>query len=78
MVFVLADAKDRASLLPLARRDWSPDALALGPRVAYVWCRTGILDSPPAKELGRLLGERVTSRNWATVLKLAALAADSG
>jgi uncharacterized protein (DUF1697 family) len=71
----LADPADRERLLPLARQKWKPEALAVGARVAYLWCAGGILESPVNHAVGRVLGDAGTSRNWATVLKLAALAA---
>jgi len=73
MVAVLADPAHRERLVPLAARRWAPDALALGGRVAYVWCAGGILDSPVYAEIARAMKDGVTTRNWATMLKLAAL-----
>jgi uncharacterized protein (DUF1697 family) len=75
LVAFLKTSAERTKLLPLAERDWKPGLLALGTRAAYLWCPDGLLDSPLAAEMGRLLGDAVTTRNWATVLKLAALAA---
>lgn len=74
LVAVLSDPADRAALVPLTRRDWKPEVLVLGARVAYLWLPTGVIESKVAKALDRELGERVTSRNWATMLKLQALA----
>ena len=74
LVAILSRPADRARLDPLVRRDWAPDALALGARVAYLWCPLGILVSPLAQAVGRALGEWATTRNWATILKLHALA----
>ena len=62
---------------PLLKEAWAPDALAIGARAAYVWCANGMLESKLLKALTRLTGESVTTRNWATVLKLQAAAADS-
>lgn len=73
LVAVLSDPTDRAKLEPLLDQDWAPDALALGRRAAYVWCAGGILESRLAQAVGRALGSAVTSRNWATILKLHAL-----
>jgi uncharacterized protein (DUF1697 family) len=75
LVAVLRDPKDRRLLEPLTRRKWSPDALAVGRRAAYLWCASGLLDSPLWEAVGRALGDGVTSRNWTTILKLEALAA---
>jgi uncharacterized protein (DUF1697 family) len=70
----LADPADRASLEPLLKRDWRPEALALGTRVAYLWCPNGQRQSALIKATNDLLGEGVTTRTWSTVLKLHALA----
>lgn len=74
LVFVLTNPADRAKLRPLARQDWTPEGLALGARVAYIWCPDGMLQSRAAEAVGRLLGDAVTSRNWTTMTKLRDLA----
>ncbi len=76
LVSVLGKPADRARLAALAKQKWAPDALAVGSRVAYLWCAEGILASPLALAVGRALGDGATSRNWATMLKLKALAAE--
>jgi uncharacterized protein (DUF1697 family) len=73
LVAVLRDSADRSKLEPLLKQDWAAEAFALGGRVAYLWCADGILASRLAAEVGRVLGDAVTSRNWATMLKLHAL-----
>jgi len=73
LVCVLADPADRSKLKPLLKMDWGKDVLAIGARVAYVWCADGILASRLLVAVSRLLGDAVTSRNWATVTKLGAL-----
>jgi uncharacterized protein (DUF1697 family) len=70
LVAVLAEPADRRRLVPLVRQDWAPDAMALGPRVAYLWCPAGILQSRLLEAVSRTLGEAVTSRNWGTMTKL--------
>ena len=60
----LAKAK---SLLPEV---WQPEAFSIGKKAAYLWCANGVVDSKLAKALGRVVGDAVTTRNWATVLKL--------
>lgn len=75
LVTVLANPADRRRLEPLAAQQWAPEALALGTRVAYLWCAEGIMASRLAEAVGRLLGDGATSRNWATMTKLHALAA---
>jgi uncharacterized protein (DUF1697 family) len=73
MVVVLRDARDAPRLQPLAVRDWSPEVLGIGERVAYLWCPDGILVSPLTEAVGKLLGDAITMRNWATTTKLHAL-----
>jgi len=70
MVFVLGDPADRARLKPLTEQAWAPEALAVGRRVAYLWCPEGIIASRLAGAVGRVLGDAVTARNWATMNKL--------
>ena len=76
LVAVLNNPSDQAKLQPLLEQDWAPEALALGPRVAYLWCPDSILESPVADAVNRVLRDAVTMRNWATMLKLNALAGD--
>jgi uncharacterized protein (DUF1697 family) len=74
LVVFLTQPDDRARLVPLAKRDWSPEALGLGTRVAYLWCVNGIIDSQLLEAVGQALGDAQTARNWTTVTKLLALA----
>jgi uncharacterized protein (DUF1697 family) len=73
MVVVLNDASHRPRLEALLKEDWAPDVLAVGDRVAYAWCPQGALESRLADSLARALRDAITTRNWATVLKLHAL-----
>lgn len=61
-----------APLRPMLKETWSPDALAITSRAAYLWCSAGILDSKVSQAFSRNAGTSVTTRNWATVLKLQA------
>jgi uncharacterized protein (DUF1697 family) len=75
VAFMLSGADQRKLLAPLLEQDWAPGALAVGERAAYVWCPTGVLDSPAASAVASVLGEATTSRNWNTLRKLQALCA---
>ncbi|MCE4535731.1 DUF1697 domain-containing protein [Pelomonas sp. P7] len=44
------------------------------PHAAYLWCAQGILESKAGVQLLKKLGDGGTTRNWATVEKLNALA----
>lgn len=74
LVAVLNDPASRKVLMPLTRQAWAPEALALGRRVAYVWCSNGISASALFVAVDRLLKDGITSRNWTTMERLLALA----
>jgi uncharacterized protein (DUF1697 family) len=76
LVAVLNNPADRPKLNPLMKQDWTVEVLAIGARVAYLWCADGILASRLLEAVNRLLGDAVTTRNWATVMKLHALTED--
>jgi uncharacterized protein (DUF1697 family) len=62
----------------LLTEQWAPEAVAVGAKAAYLWCADGIIKSSVAKAFSRVTGDAVTTRNWATVLKLQhVVAADS-
>jgi uncharacterized protein (DUF1697 family) len=69
----VTDPADLPRLKPLLKQQWKPEVLALGPGVAYIWCPNGLLESKASEAVGKLLGDGVTVRNWATVQKLALL-----
>lgn len=73
LTLVLNNPADMQRLAPLVQQPWQPEALALGRWAAYAWCPDGVLDSKVVAALGVLLGDGVTSRNWATMQKLHAL-----
>jgi uncharacterized protein (DUF1697 family) len=76
LVSLLASAADRARVETLARQDWGSERLGVGTHAAYLWCPEGILASAAAGAIAKLLGEAVTSRNWATIKKLQTLMAE--
>jgi len=47
-----------------------PERLLVGKRAAYLWCPKGILQSKAGSALLGNYGPIVTTRNWATVLKI--------
>jgi uncharacterized protein (DUF1697 family) len=59
-----------AALHPLLKESWAPDEVAITPRAAYLWCKGGLLDGKLIRAFSRLAGDHVTTRNWATILKL--------
>ncbi len=75
---VLTNPADRRRLEPLQKQDWAPEVLAVGTRVAYLWCPEGLLASKLTEAVGKALGDAVTTRNWATLTKLHALAESQG
>ena len=74
-VMFVQEASALAELKPLEADDWAPEAFAVGRHAAWLWCASGIIESRVAKAVGKVLKQRGTSRNWATVEKLQAMAA---
>lgn len=74
--FLVAFAMDPAALQGLAAlqsRLLPGERLAVTDHAAYLHCASGLLQSRVGEALLGQAGRGVTSRNWATVLKLAAL-----
>jgi len=74
LVVVPKDSLDRGPFKPLLARRWNPEALALGRRVAYVWCANGVAESALWPAVDRALERTATARNMVTMTKLLALA----
>jgi uncharacterized protein (DUF1697 family) len=72
LVAFVTHPKHLQALRPMLKESWTPDALAITERAAYLWCATGILDSKLLQAFSRKAGATVTTRNWTTVLKLQA------
>jgi uncharacterized protein (DUF1697 family) len=72
-VAFVTDPDDLAKLKPLLKQPWKPESIALGPGVAYIWCPHGLIESKASLAVNKALGDGLTVRNWATVMKLAAL-----
>jgi uncharacterized protein (DUF1697 family) len=77
LVAFVADAKHLDPMRPLLEEDWTPDALAMTRRAAYLWCSTGLIESKMSQVFARRAGASITMRNWATVLKLQSAAKDA-
>jgi uncharacterized protein (DUF1697 family) len=76
----IAFGSDKPAFAPvksLLQQPWLPDALALTPQAAYLWCEAGAIDSKLSQAFSRKAGAALTLRNWATVLKIQALMAES-
>ena len=73
LVMFMQEASMLAELKAIASTDWSPEAFAVGAHAAWLWCADGIIESRVAKAVGKVLKERGTARNWATVEKLQAM-----
>jgi uncharacterized protein (DUF1697 family) len=72
LVLAFADSKGFAQIKPLLKERWSPEALALGKRVAYLWCARGIGISRLWTMVNRAIGDAGTARNMATMTRLLA------
>jgi uncharacterized protein (DUF1697 family) len=73
LVLACADANAIARLKPLLEESWAPEALALGKRVAYLWCAKGIGVSRLWTMVNRAIGDAGTARNATTMTKLLAI-----
>ncbi len=62
-----------AELSAIAPLVTSDEAFVLGAHAAYLYSAHGVLESKAASALMGRVGRHVTTRNWATVLKLHAL-----
>jgi uncharacterized protein (DUF1697 family) len=74
LVMVPRTRSDQGRLRPLLKQRWAPEALALGSRVAYVWCANGVPRSPLWAAVDRALERTGTVRNIAAFTKALALA----
>ena len=72
----LAEASGVEKTRELLKQQWKPEAVATGPQVIYIWCPNGLLESKAMEAFGKALGDGVTVRNWATVMKLVKVASD--
>ena len=73
--FLVAFAQEPSSLqalAPLAALAQPPERFVVGDAAAYLACPDGLLQSRVGEALLGKAGRGVTTRNWATVLKLAA------
>jgi uncharacterized protein (DUF1697 family) len=73
LVLAFPDPKAMARLKPLAKESWEPEILALGSRVAYLWCAGGIVESRLWSAASKSLRHECTARNLTTMTKLLAL-----
>lgn len=74
LVVFVQDAKALGALAAVESLVVEREEFALGNNAAYLLCMNGILESKAANALLGKVGKSITTRNWATVLKLNALA----
>ena len=72
---IVKSAKELAAIEPLIK---PPERFAIGKHAAYLYCGDGILKSKAGEALLGKGGRRATTRNFATTLKLLALAEKAG
>ncbi len=73
LVAFVQDTAQLASLRGLEPLVVAPEQFSIGRQAAYLLCASGLLESKAAAALLGKAGRAVTTRNWATVLKLQAL-----
>ena len=72
LVLAFADPGHTARLAPLQSERWTPEALAVGKRVAYLWCARGIGVSRLWTMVNRAIGDTGTARNVTTLTRILA------
>jgi uncharacterized protein (DUF1697 family) len=77
LVAFISSAATLGKAKGLLAETWAPDALAIGTNAAYLWCANGVIESKLMQAFGRVTSDAITTRNWATVLKLHAAAGAS-
>lgn len=77
LVAFVQDPKQLQGLAPVKSLVVAPEQFKVGKGAAYLHCASGILESKAGKALLGKVGKGATSRNWATVLKLQALASET-
>lgn len=74
LVAFVQGSKELATLAAIEPLVAPPEQFLVGKNAAYLHCVSGILESKAGEALLGKAGRVVTTRNWATVLKLQALA----
>lgn len=74
LVTLVQDYKLLADLSAVTALAVAPEKFVVGSHAAYMHCPAGILQSKVGKALLGKAGRSATTRNWATILKLQALA----
>lgn len=70
-VGILADVKDREKPAEKSKKDWGSERIAMGTAHAvYMWLPQGVIESKLNAAVSKALGDGMTSRSWATMLKL--------
>lgn len=72
-VGVFAKRADRSKALAVLAQDFEPERVELGERALYLHCPRGVADSRAMKAVEKAFRGEITSRNWATIVKLQAL-----
>lgn len=73
LVAFVSSKAELAKAMPLLKESWSPEKFAIGGKAAYLWCAAGIRESRLLQAFGKVTQASITTRNWATVLKIQAV-----
>jgi uncharacterized protein (DUF1697 family) len=76
LIAFVQDTKALSGLTAIESLVAPPEQFVVGKGAAYLLCATGILESKAGEALLGKAGKSATTRNWATVLKLQALASE--
>jgi uncharacterized protein (DUF1697 family) len=79
LVGILGDHADCQKLDHVARADWKAERITVTKtRTVYMWMPDGVIASKLNAAVSKAIGEEITSRNWATMIKLNAMAEGLG
>lgn len=78
LVLIPQGRSDLGRLKPLLDKNWSPEELVIGRRVAYLWCANGVARSPLWAAADKALDRTGTVRNINTLSKAVALMENGG
>jgi uncharacterized protein (DUF1697 family) len=77
LVAFTQDEEDLPTLKSIEALVAPPEGFVVGKHAAYLHCANGILESKAGEALLGRAGKAATTRNWATTLKIHALASDT-
>jgi uncharacterized protein (DUF1697 family) len=71
LVGIMGDPAYQEKLTEIVKKDWGREKIVCDAgRAVYMWIPQGVIESKLNAAVSKALGDGVTARNWATMLKL--------